>query len=67
MAKITKHDCKEEWEGDDGEGGWVGLPVLGHTIRIHNLLERMRDLVCLMVCWGRLVCDEGLKDGANLQ
>lgn len=67
MAKVTKHDGKQEREGDDGEGCRVGFSVLGHTIRIHNLLEGVGDLVGLMVRGRRLVSDQRLKDGANLQ
>lgn len=66
MPKVAKHDSKQEWEGDDGEGCWVGLPVLGHTIGIHNLLEGVCDLVGLMVRGWRLVGDQGLENGAHL-
>ena len=57
MTKVTKHNGKQEGEGDNGEGGRVGLPVFGHTIGIHNLLEGVGDLVGLMVCGWRLVGD----------
>jgi hypothetical protein len=66
VPKVTKHDSEEEGEGDNGEGGWVGLPVLGHTIRVHNLLEGVGDLVGLEVCGWLLVCHQGLEDGAHL-
>ncbi len=66
VPKVTKHDSKEEGKGDNREGGWVGLPVLGHTISIHNLLEGVGDLVGLEVCGWLLICHQGLEDGAHL-
>lgn len=66
VPKVTKHDSKEEGEGDNREGGWVGLPVLGHTICVHNLLERVGDFVGLEVCGWLLICHQGLEDGAHL-
>lgn len=66
VAKVTKHDSKEEGEGDNCEGGWVGLSVLGHTICVHNLLEGVGDLVGLKVCGWLLICHQGLEDGAHL-
>ena len=67
MPKVPKHDSKQEREGYNGERCRVGLPVLGNTIGIHDLLEGVGDLVCLMVCGRGLVRDQGLKDGADLQ
>ena len=66
MPEVTKHDSKEEGEGDNGEGSGVCLPILGHTIRVHNLLEGVGHLVGLEVCGWLLVCHQGLEDGAHL-
>ena len=63
MSHVTKHDRKQEWEGDDGEKTRVDLLVRRDTIRVHNRLEsfckfigpleRRRSLVCaqLMQNW----------------
>ena len=67
MAKVTKHDSKKERKGDNGEGCRVGFPVLSNTIRIHNLLKGVGDLVGLMIGGRRLIRDKRLKDGADLQ
>lgn len=67
MPKVAKHDSKQEGEGDNGEGCRVGFPVLGNTIGIHNLLEGVGDLVGLMIRGRRLICDQRLKDCADLQ
>ena len=56
MPKVTKHDSKEEGEGDNGEGSRVGLPVFGHTVCIHNLLERVCDFIGLEICGWLLIC-----------
>ena len=39
VAYVSKHDRKQEGEGDDGEHRGVDLPVAGDTIGMHNLLE----------------------------
>ena len=67
MPKVTKHDSKQEREGNNGEGCRVCFSVLGNTIGVHNLLEGVSDLIGLMVCGRRLVCDQGLEDCADLQ
>ena len=67
MAHISKHDGKQEWEGDDGEDRWVDLSVAGYAIGMNNLLEGAVDLVCLKIGWGRLVGHQRLKDGPHLQ
>jgi hypothetical protein len=63
MSNVTKHDRKEEWEGDDGEKAGVNLFVRRDAIRVHDRLEsfcefigpleRRRSLVCaqLMQNW----------------
>ena len=54
MASITKHDCKQERERDDGVRDRGHFLVGCHSIRIHNGLEPRRELVGAKKSW-RLV------------
>ena len=67
VAYVSKHDGKQEGEGDDGEDRRVDLPVPSYPIRMHNLLEGAVDLVCLKVGGRGLVSDQGLEDSSYLQ
>ena len=39
VASISKHDGKEEWEGDDGEDCRVGLSVRGDSVGVDESLD----------------------------
>ncbi len=39
MAKVTKHDRKQERKGDERVGRRVDLLVRGDTVRVHNGLS----------------------------
>ena len=45
MTQITKHDSKQEWEGDLSENGWVHFFVHGNTISVHNFLKWPCELI----------------------
>ena len=45
VARVPKHDGKQEGEGDDGEDGRVGLPVGGYSIGIDQCLEPFCEFV----------------------
>mmetsp|Transcript_3507 Transcript_3507/g.5329 ORF Transcript_3507/g.5329 Transcript_3507/m.5329 type:complete len:687 (-) Transcript_3507:294-2354(-) len=72
VANVTKHDTKEEGEGDDGKGRGVDLLVAGHTVRVDELLELLGELVGLVVSgWGLVRGDDlerstGDTDAATL-
>ena len=55
VTNITKHDSKEEGEGDDREETRVGLLVVGNTISLNNFLSRSRKTV------GNKMCGESLS------
>lgn len=48
MSDITKHDSKEEREGDDSEETRVDLLVRTNTVRVDDGLESRRELVGAM-------------------
>ena len=54
MAQVTEHDSEEEREGDDGKAARVDLTVRCDTVRVHNRLEALGELVGKVVR-GRLL------------
>lgn len=51
MHDITKHDTKEEWEGNACKQCWVCLFVSWNTISINNQLECTCEFINFEVCW----------------
>ena len=45
VPDVSKHDGKQEREGDDGEGGGVNLAIGPNTVRINDGLQRKRGKV----------------------
>lgn len=43
VSEVSKHDGKQEREGDDGEQSRVDLLVGGDTVRVDNGLERLGE------------------------
>jgi hypothetical protein len=39
MSNVTKHDRKQEWEGDDDKKAGVDFLVRCEAIRVHDRLE----------------------------
>lgn len=39
VAGVAEHHREQEREGDYGEGGRVHLPIGGHSVRVHYVLE----------------------------
>ena len=65
MPYVTKHDGKEEREGDDGEHCRVGFPVSSHTIGVDDVLEGCCYFGGMeMGGWG-FICEDGLEDSAG--
>ena len=50
VAHVTEHHSELEREGDDRENGRVHLLISRHAIRVHDLLERSREVVQLEIC-----------------
>ena len=44
VANVSKHDRKQEREGDDGEGRGVNLAIGSNTVRINDSLEREKGV-----------------------
>lgn len=53
MADITKHDSKEEREGNNGEDSRICLLEHWYSISVYNLLEGIREFISLNI--GRLL------------
>lgn len=53
MANITKHHTEQEGESHDSEDCGVDFLVHRYTIGVDDLLEDVREIICLNVC-GRL-------------
>lgn len=51
MTHITEHHTEEEWEGNDGDEGWVSFQVCGDTVGIDDALEDKGKFVNFKVCW----------------
>lgn len=67
MAKVTKHDGKEEGEGHHCEDGRVHFAVISHSVGVDNGLEAARELVGLEVGgWGLVADVQGLDDSPHL-
>lgn len=49
MAHITKHKSEHEGEGDNGDGGGVGLLIGGDTVCVYDLLEDPSEVSDLVV------------------
>ena len=49
MTHISEHKAKEEWEGRDGQRGWVSLLVLWNTVCVDNELEAGSRFVGLYI------------------
>ena len=45
VTHVTKHDAKEEREGDDCEETRIGFLVLSYTISLNNFLSRCCEVV----------------------
>lgn len=50
MANISKHDSKQEREGDNSEEPRIGLLIISNTIGLHNLLCRYGIAISDKMC-----------------
>ena len=51
MTNVTKHNTKQEWEGNYGENSWVHLLVHWNTISIDDFLECVGEFIRFDVSW----------------
>ena len=80
VTKIAEHDAKEEGEGDNCVGcwnmmgnkretmekpAWIDFPIGGNPVRIHNVLEDLREFVRPIVGWMQLARFQNIDDWAN--
>lgn len=69
MTNITKHDGKQEREGNDGEKTRVDFAIACNTIGINDILEALRELVCTMIrrwgLFGDQFCEDRRQVGAR--
>ena len=47
MTEVSEHQAEHEWECYNVKWSWVDFFVVGHTIRIDNLLEWPCEIVGL--------------------
>lgn len=66
MTDITKHDGKQEREGDDGEKTRVDFTITCNAISINNILESFSELVGTMIRWWCLFGDQFCEDGRQV-
>lgn len=65
MPEITKHDCKQKGERDDGKDTRVDFTIRGHAICVDNGLECLSEFVGAVVSWGRFSGREFVEDGCD--
>ena len=65
VSCITEHECEDEGESDDCPRSRIDFSVIGNTVRIHNVLEPLSELVDSVEGWGCFRSFQLMKDCRN--